>query len=230
MTTTRNLLLFILSVLAGSAGAQQFYLHTGMDRSDFLYKNTQGESLDGMHPQMGLILGAGLRGAFKPLAYKWFYTVGVLYENYGTLGTSPDAYRNYYEWRTTYLGLDLGVQYDLFTLNGRVNRGKGMTFFLGASVAPEFLIKGEQTINSDVYDLRGAEQFDAPFLFLRGTAGVNYCISNRTALMVDYTYGHGVRFPGVAWTDDERLAFQTHNIRVGVLISFPSCRYCISSH
>ncbi len=223
-----GIILFILSSITGSVYSQQVYLLTGMNRSEFLYKDSQGNSLDGMHPQVGLSIAGGLRQPFRPLNPTWFYTAGLVYEHYGMRGTSPDAYRRYYEWRTTYLGLNLGIERDLYSIKGRNMSGKGLTFYLGASVAPEFLIKGAQTIDHEVYDLRGVEQFDAPFLFLRGTAGFNYCVSDRTAIVVNYAYAHGLRFPGIAPLDDERLAFRTHNIGFGVLIAFPQCKYCLS--
>jgi len=228
MNPMRHLLLFVLYIIAGSANSQQIYVHGGMNRSAFLYEDSEGKVLEGMDPEVGLTLGAGLRLPFKPLNPKWFYTVGLVYEHYGMRGTSPDAYQHYYEWRTTYLGPDLGVECDLFTLRDRSKNRKGMTFFIGAAVAPEFLIKGAQTIDHEVYDLRGVEQFDAPFLFLRGTLGVNYCISNRAAIVVDYAYAHGVRFPGVAPPDDEQLAIRTHNLRVGIAVALPNCKYCLS--
>ena len=227
MTAAHHLLLFLLTITAGGACAQQIYLGTGINRSTFLYEDSQGRTLEGMDPQVDLILGGGLRRPFKAFSPRWFYTAGMVYEQYGMRGTSTDAYRRYYEWKTTYLGLELGVERDLFTLGDR-SSAKGVTFFLGASVAPEFMIKGSQTIDHEVHDLRGIEQFDAPFLFLRGTAGFNYCISDRTAIVVDYSYAHGLRFPGIAPPDDERLAFRTHNIGVGILVALSNCKYCIS--
>ncbi|MBL7964109.1 MAG: hypothetical protein JNM31_09745 [Flavobacteriales bacterium] len=228
MNATRHILVILLAIIAASASSQQFYLLTGMNRSEFLYKDSQGRSLEGMDPQVGMTLASGVRQAFKRHQPTWFFTAGLVYEHYGMRGTSPDAYRHYYEWRTTYLGLNLGVERDLFTLNGRNKGGKGVTFYLGAAVAPEFMIKGSQTVNNEVYDLRGVEQFDAPFLFLRGTAGFNYCVSNRVAVVVNYAFAHGARFPGIAPPDDEQLAIRTHNIGVGILVAFPNCRYCIS--
>lgn len=228
MIPTRHLLVFLLATAASHTNGQQAYLFTGMTRSEFLYKDSQGRSLDGMHPQVGLSLAGGMRQAFKPLNPAWFFNVGVVYAHYGMRGTSQDVFRRYYEWRTTYLGIDLGVERDLFTVKLPNRDGKGLTFMLGAAAAPEFLVKGAQTIDHEVYDLRGVEQFDAPFLFLRGIAGFNFCVTNRTAIAAHYAFAHGRRFPGRAPTDDERLAFRTHSIAFGVQIGFPSCKYCLS--
>lgn len=224
---TTLLVLFLLGAIR--TNAQQMYLHVGANRSEFLYKDAQGATIEGLHPDVGIALAGGLRRSFRSMVSKWFYTVGLIYARYGMRGTSNDPYRNYLEWRTDHLGADLGVESDLVTLGGSKKNGKGPTLFARLSTSPQIMIKGAQTIGGEVYDLRGVEQFDAPFLFLNGGFGVNYCVSNRTAVVVDYVFGHGMRFPGVTWPDDERLAFRTHTVRIGILVGSANCRYCLSS-
>ncbi|MDX9750059.1 MAG: hypothetical protein RBT71_03145 [Flavobacteriales bacterium] len=220
--------MLLLASPAQHADAQQTYMHVGADRSELLYTNSQGDKLEGMHPGTGLTLAAGLRRPFRSLVSKWHYTAGLIYERYGMRGTGPAPYRDYLEWRTDYLGADLGVERDLITLGQGGKGSNGPTVFARAAAAPQFLVKGAQTIGSEVYDLRGVEQFDAPLLFLRAGAGLNYCVSNRTAIVVDYLFAHGMRLPGVPWPDDERLAFRTHTLRVGIMISSANCRYCLA--
>lgn len=225
----RILIIVAFTVLLGPlVRGQQIFVQGGMLRSEFLYKNSKGERIEGLVPLKNFAMAAGIRKPFKKFDSKWFYLLGATYEVYATRGTSQDAYRNYYEWKATYLGVSAGVERDLFTIRSRRKNNKGTTFFTRLAVNPAFLIKGSQTLNNDVYDLRGTEQFNAPYLFGRATFGANYCVSNRVAIIGEYSFAKGLRMPINVGDDEEKLGYRAHVFTTGVVIALNNCRYCLT--
>ena len=68
------------------------------------------------------------------------------------------------------------------------------------------------------------EQFDKPFLFLRGGAGMNYCADERTVITLRYMYGRGL--PMGSSSDGESLDLVTSTVSLGLLWNLGRCRYC----
>ncbi|MBK9274066.1 MAG: hypothetical protein IPM49_05920 [Flavobacteriales bacterium] len=225
----RTLLFLLLASLFGvPAQGQQIHVQAGMLRSEFLYKDSKGQRLEGLVPLKNFAMSAGIRRPFKRFDSKWFYLLGATYEVYATRGTSQDAYQNYYEWKATYAGISAGIERDLLTIRSRRKNNKGTTLFARAAVNPAFLIKGSQTLNNEVFDLRGTEQFNAPYLFGRATVGANYCVSNRVAVIAEYTFAQGLRMPINVGDDEEKLGYRAHVFTTGILIALNNCRYCLT--
>ena len=61
--------------------------------------------------------------------------------------------------------------------------------FLRLGASAEFFLKGNQTINNQVLNLKGVEEFDNTPVFLRSGLGASYRISTNTRLYVSYSYG-----------------------------------------
>ncbi|GAB1856341.1 hypothetical protein MHTCC0001_11760 [Flavobacteriaceae bacterium MHTCC 0001] len=180
--------------------------------SSFNYKNSRGLRLDNLLPQSKSYFGMGYRHVLNT-AQTLFLTAGVNYNNYGAIG-SESSVDNYFEWDVSYLGIRGGVDVKLFQLND-------LLFFASGSVASEFLVRGNQTINNDVFNLVGEEEFNNNILFLRTGVSMQYPISNSAAIVAAYNYGSSVLInSGIS---AEKLKLNAHQFGIGFIINLPTC-------
>lgn len=210
----KNLLLIICFVVGGSLSAQQIFFELGRVSSRFDYESSSGEALENDFPETNLSAAAGYR---LQLSDRIFAVGSITYSRYETYG-SYEVYDLSYNYRTDYLGLNLGAEAELF-------RKAGFTLFARLAAEPQFLLNGSRTINNDIEDLKGAEEFDSPFLFAKGGVGANYCADKNFAIVLRYDYGMG--FP--VNQSDELLRYRTGTINLGLLINLKRCNYCLKS-
>ncbi len=208
-----KLLSLFLMVLPSWLFAQQIVTEVGRNSMRFDYHNSQGERLEGLYPKAHLSFAFGFR---KDLTQRLHATAQLLFEHYGSEG-SIESLNTRMVWDMEYVGLGLA-------LDGELYRRKGLVLLVRAAAEPQMMIKGTQTINDRIYDLRGVEQFEHPFLFLRGGAGMNYCLDERSAITLRYMYGYGLPMGNA--TDGESLRLLTSTVSVGLLWNLSRCRYC----
>lgn len=194
--------------------SQQLYFEFGTTISSFDYENSKGESLDNLMSKSRTYYGMGYRQNINT-SKTLFLSLGVTYNNYGAIG-SESSVDNYFEWDVSYLGAKAGLGIKLFQL-------RDLTFLANASVASEFLIRGNQTINNDVYNLVGEEEFNNNILFFRGGIEMQYPVSRSTAIFVGYTYGKSVLISNAE--NGEKLNLNAHQFGLGFIINLPKC-YC----
>ncbi|WP_152593030.1 hypothetical protein [Jejuia pallidilutea] len=116
----------------------------------------------------------------------------------------------------SYLGIKAGTDIKLFQWND-------LMFFANGSIASEFLIRGTQTINNDVFNLVGEEEFNNNILFLRAGVSMQYPISTRAAIVAGYNYGSSILInSGIS---AEKLTLNAHQFGIGFIINLPTC-YC----
>jgi hypothetical protein len=96
-----------------------------------------------------------------------------------------------------------------------------VTFFLKATLSPEILIQGTQTINDGIFNLVGVEQFKYPFIFARGGAGISYSINRLLTVYGEYLGGLGFPFKIGDRADKEKLWILNHNIGFGLFVNLP---------
>jgi len=132
---------------------------------------------------------------------------GLGYNRYGSSG-SDAVLNNFYTWDVTYLGLNLGADYVFY-------RNVNLVFYAKTSVSPEMLIHGTQTLNDDVYNLAGEEDFNTPIIFLRGGLGTQFQISDEASVFVQYMIGKSYGLSG----DPEKLNIISHNVGFGLLFN-----------
>jgi hypothetical protein len=144
-----------------------------------------------------------------------FLSLGAVYNNYGAIG-SESIIDNYFEWDLSYLGLKAGLGIKLFEL-------RDLSFFANLSVASEFLLRGTQTVNNDVFNLVGEKEFNNNIFFLRGGLEMQYPISRSTAIFVGYNYGKSVLIS--SGENSEKLTLNAHQFGLGFIINLPKC-YC----
>jgi hypothetical protein len=211
-----SVILLILPALF--LNGQQIYIRTGSAISVFDYRNSDGERLDNLHGGNHFFLQTGYRTVS---AYNRFnYSAGLTYTGYVSRG-SDMSLGNYYEWDANYLGIDLGIDYELIKKRYTTNAISDLTVYLKLTASPEILVNGTQTINKQVYSLMGTEQFKYPFFFVRGGAGVSYSINRLISVYAEYLAGYGLPVKIGDRNDKEKLRFINQNIGIGVLINLP---------
>lgn len=194
--------------------SQQLYFELGTNVSTFDYENSQGQPLSNLLSTSKAYYGMGYR---QPINERrtLFLSLGASYNSYGAIG-SESSIDNFFEWDVSYLGLNAGLGIQLFKL-------RDLVFLANASVAYEFLIRGTQTINNDVFNLVGEEEFNNSILFLRGGLEMQYPLSKWSAIFVKYAYGQSALIN--SGDSNESLNLSTHQFGIGFLINLPRC-YC----
>lgn len=215
----RRLCCILLSFSAFYICGQQVYIENGVAISAFDYKNSQGETIDNLFGSNSFFLQAGYH-TVTPVS-RLNFSAGMSYMRYGAKG-SDSAVGNYFDWDAEYFGVDLGLDYEIIRKRFTSNSMNDFTVYIKTTISPEILVHGTQTINNDVYNLIGVEQFKYPFLFVRGGAGVSYSVSKLFTVYAEYMGGKG--FPcKIGDTDDkEKLRISSHNIGFGLYVNLPS--------
>ncbi|MEM6514692.1 MAG: hypothetical protein AAF688_00775 [Bacteroidota bacterium] len=206
------ILVFFLSY--GTVKSQQLYIELGTTVSSFNYQNSQGESLDNLLSVSKNYYGMGYR---QNLNYKktLFLSLGASFNNYGAIGSEASV-DNFFEWDLSYIGIKAGLGIKLFQL-------RDLTFLANVSVAVEQLIRGTQTINNDVFNLVGEEEFNNTIFFYRGGVEMQYPVSSNFAIFAVYNYGQSIL--ANSGTTQEKLSLNAHQFGLGFIINLPNC-YC----
>ena len=152
----RKLVVFILITWTCNSYGQQLFMEIGRTMSSFDYKNSQGVPLDNLQSKPNNYIKMGYRDNLND-SKTLFVSIGALYNGYGAIG-SDRTLDNYFEWDVTYLGLEAGLDFRLFRL-------RDFTFFINGSAASEFLIQGTQTVNNQVFNLVGEDEFNNTIFF-----------------------------------------------------------------
>ena len=208
----RQILTSFIFLISISSFSQQLYMELGSTVSSFDYENSQGQPLDNLLSKSKSYFGMGYRQVINN-EKTLFLALGASYNNYGAIG-SESSVDNYFEWDISYLGVKAGLDYRLFQL-------RDLSFYAKGSIASEFLIRGNQTINNDVYNLLGEEEFNNNILFLRVGIGLQYPISSSTAIYAGYSYGKSVLLS--SGENAEKLTLNAHQFGIGFIINLPNC-------
>ena len=197
---------------------QQVYVESGTVISAFHYRNSEGESLSNLFGSNNFFMQAGYHSITK--TNRLNYSAGVSYSGYGASG-SDSTLGNYFEWDVRYIGIDLGLDYEIIKKRFTTGALSELTVYIKAAISPEYMIQGTQTINKDVYDLAGVEQFRYPFIFARGGAGICYSINRTISLYAEYMGGEGFPVKIGDRDDKEKLRIASHNIGFGLYVNLP---------
>lgn len=192
--------------------AQQLFAEGGVTNTRFVYKDAQGASLSNL---LGASKGHLAIGFKTPInrGNTFFVRMGASYTNYGAIGSDP-ILDNYFEYDINYIGANVGLDLQLFRL-------REFRFLLRSSFGGEVLVLGTQTLNNQVFNLYGNDEFKNLMFFIRGGPEGQYPISRYAKLTLHYSYGQSI---GVAAQgDDETLNFNIHQFSIGILINLPSC-------
>jgi hypothetical protein len=204
------LLLLLLTV---SLSGQQLYLEAGKVISSFDYKDSQGDKPEDLKGTIQGSIGLGYRFALMNSA--WHLSFEISNNNYGATA-SDQTLGNYSEWDVSYLGLYASVDYEFYKPEIYNADRQGFSFYLKGIIATEFLLSGKQKMNSQVYDLKGVEEFDQPVYFLKAGTGLNYYITRNNVVFVQYIFGRSILFGDQS--GQEELHYNTHTLSIGFAI------------
>ena len=195
--------------------AQELNFQVGKSVSKFKFQDSQGDNLENLQGTDNFFMTLEYRQNILKNIFKenLFTDLGIGYNRYGSTGSDPSL-DLYYAWDVTYLGINLGLDYAFY-------RPGNFTFYAKMTASPEFLIRGTQTLNEQVYSLVGEDDFDSPIFFFRGGLGVQYKISRQTSAYIQYMGGKSYNFNN----DSEKLNVISHNIGFGVLINLSKGQY-----
>jgi hypothetical protein len=211
MKRTICCLLFLLAVL--TLRSQQVYLHAGKVISSFDYEDSNGNSPDDLKGSLQGSIGVGYR--MQVMNSAWHLSFEISNSNYGST-ISDQNLGNYSEWDVSYLGLNLGVDYEFFKPEIHKADREGFSFYLKGIAATEFFLFGKQNLNSQVFDLKGVEEFDQPLFFLKAGTGLNYYITKNHVAFVQYIFGRSILLGD--HSGEEKLNYNTHTISIGYAI------------
>ncbi len=198
------LLIAVLFGVTATLKSQQIYIEGGQTLSNFKFEDSQGNTLDNLQATHNTFLKLGYRANI--LTRNLYIDALATYNGYGSEG-SDRAVDNYFAWDLTYLGLNVGPDYEFY-------KPGNFTFYLKGEASVEFLVRGAQTLNNQVYKLTGEEDFNSPIYMLRGGLGARYKISEKVSVFTQYSYGWGGPFKN----GSGNLKIKAHNFGVGLLV------------
>ncbi len=206
--------IFLFAFLMTAVKSQQIYLETGKVLSLFDYKNSAGARLGNLKGTSQNSLGLGFRMPVRQSAFN--VSLGVSNDKFGATSTDP-ALGNYSEWYASYIGVNLGVDYEFHKPPMVNNNRHGFSYYVKGICATDFLINGKQRLNSTVIDLSGVEEFDKPVYFLKGGAGVYYYITRSYIAFAQYMFGRSILLGN--YEGQEQLHYVTHTITIGFSVN-----------
>ncbi|MEO9513320.1 MAG: autotransporter outer membrane beta-barrel domain-containing protein [Flavobacteriaceae bacterium] len=206
--------MYFMALFAMHLGhSQLLYAEMGQSISSFEYQNSAGGTLDNLQSATNSFLGFGY--TFQLPNDKLNIDVGLAYTNYGAKG-SDEVLDNFFEWDVSYAGLQTGITYYFA-------RSREFQFYASLNASLEYLLRGTQTLNNQIFNLSGEDEFDNFLIVPRAGVGIQYPISNKAALYVQYHYGKSYSLVNSNPNDDEKLSITTHNLGIGITIQLPGC-------
>lgn len=189
--------------------SQKFFIETGKTASSFEFTDSNGASLENLQSTTNNYIGVGFK---KQIFTKSLdLQCSLTYNSYGAKG-SDSALNNYFEWNTDYLGINIGLDYNLFKLNE-------FTFYLKAVTSMEFIVQGSQKINNDIYNIVGIEEFDNPAIFFKAGAGFSYPINEKSAIYFQYVYGKSLALKDNSNSSNAELKINSNMLGIGILVT-----------
>ena len=172
--------LLIFSIASISLNSQSIFIENGKSISGFEFENSQQEPLENLHTKTKTYISIGYEHELKKVN-NLSIQLGLTHNSYGANG-SDGVFNNYFEWNVDYLGLQSMLKYIVIDKYD-------WDIFLRLGASAEFFLKGNQTINNQVLNLKGVEEFDNIPVFIRTGLGASYRISTNTRLYISYSYG-----------------------------------------
>jgi hypothetical protein len=217
----KSFLILFYVLLSIAIHAQQINFEYGKVFSKFDYTTSTGTKAMNLQPGINNHLG----GTFQINPFQnGFYFLGDLNFNKYSASGSDSIHNNVYTWDANYLGTGLGFGYEFFKSDAYFNfknleREQGFTLYLQAMATTEFLMQGTQQINSDIYNLKGMEQFDKPFVFTYGGLGVGYYPSKTISVFIEYMFGKSFQVFKSKIDTSEKFSIVTHTVSLGFTVN-----------
>ena len=157
----KKLLIYSLLLATLSSFGQQVFFETGLNVSDFKFRNNEGEYLENLQSKTQNYITAGYKHRIFTDGLN--ISTAISYNNYGAIGSDP-VLQNFFEWDISYLGFNLGLDYEAFKVGN-------FAFYISAGGSAEYMTDGVQTINNQVYNVKDVEEFKDIAYFFRAAQG-----------------------------------------------------------
>lgn len=179
MKSTYISLIFCVAI-ACTIQAQELFLDGGKSVTAFKFKDVLNNELNDLQSSNHSYIDVGYRG--KLFTESINFIGGFGFHTYGAVGN--DSFNNFLSWEVTYASINIGIDAEIFSIND-------FSFHLKGTVGPEIMLQGSQTLNNLVFDILNEEDFNTPFVFLRGGASFEYNVSEKTGIFFQYRFGRG---------------------------------------
>lgn len=185
-----------------SAQGQEMYLSSGLNLTTYDFKGTDNIPINFNSKTSSFYeLGYGI----KMMGDRIRYSIGLAVNGFdATAGDSA----NYYEWQTTYMGLNNQLQYVIITSERSPIELSG-----GIQMQLMHIINGEQKINGEQFDLTKEKEFTGLWIQPGALITAKYFVSDDWQLSLGYNYSIGYNMSNSA---EEKLKFNNHQIRFGI--------------
>ena len=185
-----------------SAQGQEMYLSSGVNLTTYNFKSTDNLPLKFNTKTSSFYeLGYGI----KMMDDRIRYGVGLAVNGFdATAGDSA----NYYEWKTTYMGLNNQLQYVIIPSERSPIELSG-----GLQMQLMHIINGEQKINGEQFDLTKEKEFTGLWIQPGAIITAKYFVSDDWQLSLGYNYSTSIN---VSNSTEEKLKFNNQQIRFGI--------------
>jgi hypothetical protein len=185
--------------------AQQVFLSTGKNFTNYDYKNSNGVSNPNLKSGSGNFYELGFSQGFTNEHF--IYSLGLSLNDYNAVGGNS---ANSYRWETKYLGIKGGLSYSFFP--NEYNSDQSFDFLVNVGFLGQSIIYGKQEIDGAYYDLVSNNEFSGVLLGSSIGCQVKYQIPSFGFLSLGYNFCHSVN---VSNNSEEQLSFNTHQIGLG---------------
>ena len=185
-----------------SAQGQEMYLSSGVNLTTYNFKSTDNLPLKFNSKTSSFYeLGYGI----KMMDDRIRYSIGLAVNGFdATAGDSA----NYYEWKTTYIGLNNQLQYVIIPSERSPIELSG-----GLQMQLMHIINGEQKINGEQFDLTKEKEFTGLWIQPGALITAKYFVSDVWQLSLGYNYSTSIN---VSNSTEEKLKFNNQQIRFGI--------------
>lgn len=207
----KKLLIYSLLLATFSSFGQQVFFETGLNVSDFNFRNNEGEYLENLQSKTQNYITAGYKHRIFTDGLN--ISTAISYNNYGAIGSDP-VLQNFFEWDISYLGFNLGLDYEAFKVGN-------FAFYISAGGSAEYMTDGVQTINNQVYNVKDVEEFKDIAYFFRSGAGLRFDISDTAKMYFQYAYATGLALNDNNNSSVTRLTIGVDTIGLGIMVDIP---------
>lgn len=205
----QRVMLILVLLVSQSLFSQELFFNLGSNSTVYNYKNSLGQSNPNLRSSTGSFYEFGYEflfgGASSSMESNFSYAASLTLNQFNAKGGD---FNNTYSWNTSYLGIQNAVL-------GTVVRSSKNTFVvkLKAGLNTSTIVKGEQTLNNVVYDIKNHSEFKG--LLVQPMGGVDLRLELTEAILLSAGYNYSKAF-NVSNKSSEKLGFSTHQIQLGL--------------
>ena len=196
----KKLILFGFILINTSLSAQNIFFETGMNFTNYVYADKDGNSNNNIEPGTGVYFRAGLGS----IGYRSSFLYGISLNQFNASGGNGFKL---YDWKATHLG-------GFAQWNKYFNDDE--TFGFSAAFELSTLVSGKQVLGENSYKLSEYDEFKG--LWVSPRIGLNYQIVSTYSILLElgYNFQFGLN---ITSGSSEKLSFNTHQL--GIKLNIP---------